>query len=82
MLVTSMRRSSARRACLAARQLSRVQEPQGGSLASVPGLPAPDAAGTARWIQAVLDGREPVPTPIALQVAHIVQLSRATRTTP
>jgi anthranilate phosphoribosyltransferase len=62
-------------------QLTRVQEPQGGTLASVPGLPSPDAASTAAWIQAALDGQEPVPTPIAQQVAHIVRLSGATRTT-
>ena len=62
-------------------QVTRVQEAQGGSLLSVPGLPAPDAPSTAAWIQAVLDGREPVPTPIALQVAHIVHLCRQTRTT-
>ena len=56
-------------------QMTRVQEPQGGSLLSVPGLPAPDVDSTARWIQAVLDGQEPIPTPIALQVAHIVLVS-------
>jgi anthranilate phosphoribosyltransferase len=54
----------------------RVQEQQSGSLVSVPGLPAPDAASTAGWIQAVLDGQAPVPVSIAMQVAHIVQLSR------
>ena len=62
-------------------QMSRVQEAQGGSLESVPGLPAPDAASTAAWIQAVLAGQAPVPTPIALQVAHIVHLSSQTRKT-
>ena len=56
-------------------QTTRVQEPQSGSLASVPGLPAPDAPSTARWIAAVLAGHEPVPTPIALQVAHILKLA-------
>jgi anthranilate phosphoribosyltransferase len=63
-------------------QVTRVQEPQGGSLLSVPGLPLPDIDSTARWIQAVLSGHEPIPTPIALQVAHIVQLCNPTRTTP
>jgi len=63
-------------------QVTRVQEPQGGSLLSVPGLPPPDIDSTARWIQAVLSGHEPIPTPIALQVAHIVQLCSPTRTTP
>ena len=56
-------------------QISRVQEAQVGSLTSVPGLSAPDAQNTAIWTQAVLDGQEPVPAPIALQVAHIVRLS-------
>ena len=56
-------------------QMSRVQEAQIGTLASVPGLPAPDAQSTATWIAAVLDGKEPVPMPIAQQVAHIVRLA-------
>ncbi len=55
-------------------EVSRVQEAQGGSLLTVPGLPAPDAPSTATWIKAVLSGTEPTPQPIALQVAHIVQL--------
>lgn len=61
--------------------VTRVQEAQSGPLASIPGLPTPDAQSTATWIQAVLEGKEPVPAPIALQVAHIVQLSRQKRTT-
>jgi anthranilate phosphoribosyltransferase len=63
-------------------QMTRVQEPQGGSLVSVPGLPPPDVQSTATWIRAVLDGSESVPAPIALQVAHIVHLSGQTRKTP
>ena len=63
-------------------EVTRVQEAQSGPLVNVPDLPAPDAQSTASWIQAVLDGQEPVPAPIALQVAHIVRLSRQTRTTP
>ena len=55
----------------------RVQEAQSGPLAQVPDLPAPDAASTARWTQAVLDGQQPVPAPIALQVSHLVRLARA-----
>ena len=55
----------------------RVQEAQSGPLAQVPDLPAPDAASTARWTQTVLDGQLPVPTPIALQVSHLVRLVRA-----
>jgi len=63
-------------------EVTRVQEMLSGSLVNVPGLPAPDVQSTANWIRAVLDGQEPVPTPIALQVAHIVQLSSHMRTTP
>jgi len=63
-------------------EVTRVQEQQEGSLANVPGLPTPDAPSTSAWIAAVLAGQEPIPAPIALQVAHIVQLSRQTRTTP
>ena len=55
----------------------RVQEAQSGPLAQVPDLPAPDAASTARWTQAVLDGQQPVPAPIALQVSHLVRLAQA-----
>ncbi|WP_394755084.1 DNA-binding protein YbiB [Rhodoferax sp.] len=62
-------------------QVTRVQEAQGGTLASVPGLPTPDVQATAHWIQAVLDGDQPVPAPIALQVAHIVRLVDSTRMT-
>jgi anthranilate phosphoribosyltransferase len=62
-------------------QLSRVQDAQIGSLVSVPNLPACDAQSTANWIRTVLNGQEPVPTPIAIQVAHIVRMSIQTRTT-
>ena len=50
-----------------------VQAAQGGSLAQVPHLPGTDAAATASYIQAVLAGELPIPTPIALQVEHILQ---------
>ncbi|WP_137895564.1 DNA-binding protein YbiB [Ramlibacter sp. 2FC] len=50
-----------------------VQEAQGGSLANLPELPkAIDAASTATYIQAVLEGSLPLPAPIALQVEHIL----------
>jgi anthranilate phosphoribosyltransferase len=62
-------------------EMIRVQDQQEGSLVSVPGLPALDVPSTSSWIQAVLDGQEPVPTPIALQVAHIVRLTRQKRKT-
>ena len=61
---------------------SHVQEAQAGSLASVPGLPAPDAASTADWVKSVLKGDAPVPLPIALQVAHIVHLAKSMSKTP
>jgi anthranilate phosphoribosyltransferase len=44
--------------------------------------PAPegrDAAATADWIARALRGEQPVPAPIAAQVAHIVQVTRALR---
>ncbi len=50
-----------------------VQAAQTGSLAQVPHLPGPEALATASYIQAVLAGDLPVPTPIALQVEHILQ---------
>jgi anthranilate phosphoribosyltransferase len=63
-------------------EVSRVQEAQAGSLMTVPGLPAPDAQSTATWIKAVLNGTEPTPEPIALQVAHIVHLAKTMSKTP
>jgi anthranilate phosphoribosyltransferase len=51
---------------------------QGGSLTSLPVLPtAIDAASTATYIREVLSGAQPVPAPIAQQVAHIVQLAKS-----
>ena len=48
---------------------------QAGSLPSVPDLPTEiDAESTARFICTVLAGEQPVPAPIAHQVAHILQL--------
>lgn len=54
-------------------QTQRVQAPQEGPLAQLPDLPATDALSTARYVQRVLAGDIPVPTPIALQVAHILR---------
>lgn len=46
----------------------------------LPPLPASiDADATADWIRAVLDGRQPVPAPIAAQVAHCVAVARSLR---
>ncbi|MEI8157925.1 MAG: DNA-binding protein YbiB [Burkholderiales bacterium] len=54
------------------------QEHQSGSLHSLPTLPtAIDAASTAAFIRQVIDGMQPVPVPIAQQVAHILQLVQA-----
>jgi anthranilate phosphoribosyltransferase len=53
-----------------------LQAPQAGSLSELPALPtAIDAASTARYIEAVVHGRQSLPAPIALQVAHIVLLA-------
>ena len=53
-----------------------LQAHQTGTLSELPALPtAIDAASTARYIQAVLAGNQPLPAPIAQQVAHIVQLA-------
>lgn len=51
-----------------------LQPAQEGSLASLPDLPKDiSAEATAAYIRDVLDGRLPVPAPIAQQVAHILQ---------
>ena len=55
----------------------RLQDAQEGPLATLPDLPrdiTPEA--TAHYITRVLDGRLPVPAPIAAQVAHILQERR------
>jgi anthranilate phosphoribosyltransferase len=53
-------------------QTRRVQAQQEGPLAQVPELPSTDAMATAAYIQRVLRGEWPVPTPLALQVQHIL----------
>jgi anthranilate phosphoribosyltransferase len=46
----------------------------------VPPLPAQrDAATTAAWIREALDGRQPIPAPIAEQVEHCLRVSREIR---
>jgi len=51
-----------------------LQAAQEGSLAALPQLPKDiSAKATAQYIRDVLAGRLPVPAPIALQVAHILQ---------
>ena len=51
---------------------------QPGSLGSIPELPTTiDAESTSRYIRSVMDGAQPVPAPIAEQVAHILQLVAA-----
>jgi len=62
-----------------------LQAAQDGPLTSLPDLPREvDAASTAAYIRAMLDGERPVPAPIALQVEHIlreVQRQPTTQTT-
>ncbi|MES2582689.1 MAG: DNA-binding protein YbiB [Pseudomonadota bacterium] len=51
------------------------QAHQDGTLTTLPELPSGlDAASTAAYIRSVMDGAQPVPTPIAQQVAHILHL--------
>jgi anthranilate phosphoribosyltransferase len=53
-----------------------LQEPQTGTLTELPELPsAIDAETTASFIRDVLEGKQAIPSPIAQQVAHIVQLA-------
>ena len=70
-------RASARRAprieAFRAGRRIELQPLQDGPLAHLPDLPAIDAASTAAYTRAVLDGTLPVPAPIAQQVAHILQ---------
>ena len=56
-------------------QVTRLQEPQAGSLAQLPDLPALDPVATAEWTMQVLNGNRPVPDPIATQVEHILRLA-------
>ena len=53
-------------------QSQRVQAAQEGPLAHLPDLPSTEVAATAAYIQRVLNGQSPVPTPIALQLQHIL----------
>ena len=51
---------------------------QAGPLAQVPELPSgTDAATTAAYIRAVLDGDKPVPAPIATQVEQLLRMAQA-----
>jgi len=55
---------------------TRLEEAQGGPLTALPELPAgADFDGTAALTRAMLDGRLPVPAPIARQVEHILRLA-------
>ncbi len=63
-------------------QCTLVQEAQTGPLAQLPNLPEADAQSTARWIQDVLDQRQPLPAPLAIQMAHIMHLALPKRMTP
>jgi anthranilate phosphoribosyltransferase len=53
-----------------------LEDKQSGSLALLPELPTQvDAASTAAYTRAVLDGRLPVPAPLATQVRHLALLA-------
>ncbi|HCX83380.1 MAG: DNA-binding protein YbiB [Curvibacter sp. RIFCSPHIGHO2_12_FULL_63_18] len=59
-------------------QATDLQAYQSGALTDLPDLPtAIDAASTAAYIGDVLVGKQPLPTPIAQQLAHILQLHRS-----
>jgi anthranilate phosphoribosyltransferase len=59
-------------------QATDLQAYQAGSLTTLPDLPqAIDAASTAAYIRSVMGGTQPVPAPIAQQVAHILHLVAA-----
>ena len=58
-------------------RLELLQAAQEGPLTKLPELPAPDAASTATYIRALLDGQLPVPEPIAAQVEHILRWTHA-----
>ena len=59
-------------------QRSVLQEAQAGPLTSVPDLPlGTDATATAAYIRDVMDGKLPVPAPIATQVERLLQLTAA-----
>ena len=56
-------------------QRKLLQEAQPGTLATLPELPkTTDAVSTAAYIQSVLNGQQPVPTSIAMQVEHILRV--------
>jgi anthranilate phosphoribosyltransferase len=51
------------------------QDHQDGPLTGLPELPeGTEAASTAAYIRSVLHGSQPIPNPIAQQVAHILHL--------
>lgn len=55
-----------------------LQAYQAGSLTTLPDLPsAIDAASTATYIRQVMSGEQPVPAPIAQQVAHILRMAES-----
>ena len=56
-------------------QAADVQAAQAGTVTSIPELPACEAASTAQWTARVLAGAEPVPAPIAAQLAQVLDLA-------
>lgn len=63
--------------CMVRGQTSELRGHQSGVLSTLPELPARDAASTAAYIRAVLQGALPVPPPIAMQVQQIIQMGAA-----
>jgi anthranilate phosphoribosyltransferase len=61
--------------CIAQGQVQEEVPQQAGSLTQLPEMPPCDAASTASYIRAVLNGTLPVPLPIAQQVERICALS-------
>ena len=59
-------------------EIDTVQAMREGPLASLPSLPTQiDAASTAHYIRAVLEGLIPLPEPIGIQADHIVRACKA-----
>jgi len=70
-------RRTPRMTSITAGKVGAVEDHQSGSLLNLPSLPVQcDAASTAQYIQSVLQGHEPVPAPIALQVERVLALAR------
>jgi anthranilate phosphoribosyltransferase len=75
--VADPRRTPAMQAFVSGKAFT-LQEHQAGALTTLPDLPTRlDAAATAVYIQQIMAGAQPVPAPIAQQVAHILWLVKS-----